>query len=121
MEEETMKKLICREVCLDVVIEFYEDVFIDEEEDMTYYLLRLINRNDNTTLEKRFNLRSGEEKNVRCLIRIIELVIQHTGLYINPRLIASLVLSFINQIYPLHVLNKRAIVKMIESVRAEGR
>lgn len=116
-----MKKLVCREVWLDAVIEFYEDIFIDEEEDMTYYLFRLIDRNGGITLEKRFNLRSGEEKSVRGLIRTIELVLKHANLYVNPRIEASPVLSFINQVYPLHMLNKRAIVKLIEEVRKEGR
>ena len=115
------KKLICREVAQQEVMEIYEDIFISEEEDMTYYLLRLINREEGVTLEKRFNLRSGEEKSVRGLIRSIELVIRLTNLYVNPRFIASPVLSFINQIYPLHTLNKRAIVKLIEEVRAEGK
>ena len=116
-----MEKLICREVAQQEVIEFYEDIFISEEDDMTYYLLRLINREEGVILEKRFNLRSGEEKSVRGLLRKIELIIRLTNLYVNPRFIASPVLSFINQIYPLHALNKRAIVKMIEEIRTEGR
>lgn len=117
-----MKKLVCREVWMSGVIEFYEEIHIDKDDDMTYYLVRFINRNACPIItEKRFNLRSGEEKPVRGLVRTLELVLKRANLYINPRIEASPILSFINQVYPLHMLNKRAIVKMIESIREEGR